>query len=580
MIPGSNQSPSDPDVMEMVLNLAGDRFVEQYKPLEEVRGVYLNRFEGRGNFEVEYHYPRLPSDKVYRAFLDGTKSFDDVISEIGLDAKTERTKVIADAYRSVLKLDKREALQAKIDKTKNSIAAASSVSDILDIYDNFNLDVGDDEEVCEECQSFRRQFLAEVEDNFVGSSAAIFNRMWFDIGRECGRDEFDRVVRIFDMDKATSAAAFDGTLGNSLQFARQDFPVRIGANVNDKTALDVVAHSVHAFWMPVDRSGTLDTPGLKLTAEAIPDASGFTKTLEDVMLEEAKRIWDLNREFRVYWSGGIDSTGVLTALLQTVQPGDLDRMTVVYTANDASRSSTTEYPEFFRDYIDGKLKTFCVNSGPGGHFLGSPVNMLASKVGGDLAENAEKGVLCVTGELGDQAFGSAAFSNNADLINMTADDYLKGDEFQPFIEDIKRLNSASPIDTDKLVDLLWWWNFAVKWQEVRWRATVCLEDGSKLANVHAFFGGEDFQRWSIANPDKKIKDTPASYKFSLKDFIFDYTKDADYRDTKLKEGSLRVRVGSIAGIDDKNNIIKWGETSTNDALMQQRYGDSLKRFLK
>ena len=580
MIPGSNQGPSDPDVMEMVLNLAGDRFVEQYKPLEEVRGVYLKRFEVRSTSEIEYHYAKLPSDAVYRAFLDGTKKLDDVISEVGLDAKTARTKVIADAYRSVLKLDRREALQAKIDKTKNSIASASSVSDILNIYDTFNLDVGDDEEVCEECQSFRRQFLAEVEDNFVGSSAAVFNRMWYDIGRECGRDEFDRVVRIFDMDKATSATAFDGTLGNSLQFARQDFPVRIGANVNDKTALDVVAHSVHAFWMPVDRSGTLDTPGLKLTAEAIPDASGFTKTLEDVMLEEAKRIWDLNREFRVYWSGGIDSTGVLTALLQTVQPGDLDRMTVVYTANDAHRSSTTEYPKFFQDYIDGKLKTFCVNSGPDGHFFGSPVNMLASKVGGDLAENAEKGVLCVTGELGDQAFGSAAFSNNADLINMTADDYLKGDEFQPFIEDIKRLNAASPIDTDKLVDLLWWWNFAVKWQEVRWRAAVCLEDGSKLANVHAFFGGEDFQRWSIANPDKKIKDTPASYKFSLKDFIFDYTKDADYRDTKLKEGSLRVRVGSIAGIDDKNNIIKWGDTSTNDALMQQRYGDSLKRFLK
>lgn len=43
MILGSNQSPSDIDTMIMVLNDTKDRFVEQYKPINEVRRVALQR---------------------------------------------------------------------------------------------------------------------------------------------------------------------------------------------------------------------------------------------------------------------------------------------------------------------------------------------------------------------------------------------------------------------------------------------------------------------------------------------------------------------------------------------------------
>jgi hypothetical protein len=42
------------------------------------------------------------------------------------------------------------------------------------------------------------------------------------------------------------------------------------------------------------------------------------------------------------------------------------------------------------------------------------------------------------------------------------------------------------------------------------------------------------------NPDKKIRDTLESYKWPAKDYIFDYTKDEPYRQSKLKVGSLRI----------------------------------------
>ena len=40
------------------------------------------------------------------------------------------------------------------------------------------------------------------------------------------------------------------------------------------------------------------------------------------------------------------------------------------------------------------------------------------------------------------------------------------------------------------------------------------------------------------NKDKKHKGTWLSYKYELKDFIYKFTKDADYRDNKVKVKSL------------------------------------------
>ena len=581
MILGSNQSPSDIETMVMVLNDAGDRFVEQYKPIEEVRAVFLRRFDEKANIELNWHYPIDPNNSVYDAFLNADKSYEEVKTELNLDASLTENEIVVKSYANANQRDMRELLSKKTETTRQAIVEATSIEEIIKLFEEFvpSIDTGGDD-ICPDCMAFRALLQQQIPKNFVKHTTALVNQMWFDLGRECATSEFDNLVRVFRMEKTKAETISDETLGDTLVFCRQDFPVRLGADVEDKTALDVIGHAVHAFWMPVDRSGTLPTPGIKMSGESIPDATNYSNTLEDVMLAEAQRIWNLNREFRVYWSGGIDSTGMLVALLRTAQTGDLDRMTVVYSDNDPHRSSVVEYPKFFAEHIDGKLNKFACHAGPHNKWYGSPLRMLSSFIGNDMTHHAQSGVLCVTGELGDQMFGSAAFSNNADFINMTTAEYLQQDQFQPFIEDITRFNAASPVDTTNLVDCLWWWNFAVKWQEVRYRAAVGLEDGNALQNVHAFFGGEDFQKWSIANPDKKIKDTPASYKFSLKDFIYDFTGDADYRDKKLKEGSLRVRVGAMAAIDDRSNIIKFGHTSTSETLMRERYGNTLSRFVK
>ena len=55
---------------------------------------------------------------------------------------------------------------------------------------------------------------------------------------------------------------------------------------------------------------------------------------------------------------------------------------------------------------------------------------------------------------------------------------------------------------------------------------------------HHFYSPACFQRWSTENPDLKIKETWASYKFTAKNLLHDFNKDDDCRDHKLKKGSL------------------------------------------
>ena len=105
-----------------------------------------------------------------------------------------------------------------------------------------------------------------------------------------------------------------------------------------------------------------------------------------------------------------------------------------------------------------------------------------------------------------------------------------------------------------------------------------MDDSAAFGNIRHFFQTDDFQRWSIANPDLKIRDSLESYKWPAKEFIYKFTKDADYRDHKIKVGSLRVRIGSMLGIDNRYNIIKAGQTSTDNEKIRARYGDSLDRF--
>jgi hypothetical protein len=63
----------------------------------------------------------------------------------------------------------------------------------------------------------------------------------------------------------------------------------------------------------------------------------------------------------------------------------------------------------------------------------------------------------------------------------------------------------------------------------------------------------------LNNPHKRIKNSWKTYKWICKDIIYDYTKDADYRDNKVKRASLchlLLQNSSFNFIDGSMNFMR------------------------
>src|SRR5262249_2809464 len=115
----------------------------------------------------------------------------------------------------------------------------------------------------------------------------------------------------------------------------------------------------------------------------------------------------------------------------------------------------------------------------------------------------------------------------------------------------ERLRDDAPIPIANNMDFLWWINFCIKWQSCFYYILL-FTPKRNAPNVTrkyidtcfvSFYNSEGFQLWSMNNLDKRIKDTWKSYKWVAKDIIYDFNRDAEYRDHKTKKGSLLPLIG-------------------------------------
>jgi hypothetical protein len=289
----------------------------------------------------------------------------------------------------------------------------------------------------------------------------------------------------------------------------------------------------------IDRTGTIKTPVRSRSIYPIPQFRAMGRSYEEMCNERAiellQRADRLNTDLYVSWSGGIDSTTVLVSLLKNATAAQKQKIVVLL-----SEESITEYPLFYHEHIRGKLRR-------------EPSAIFPRVLGSS--------ALYVNGELNDQLFGAQA---TGDLINLHGDDmvhrpYERSVLFGMFNKTVadaavtnfyldlfERVVQTAPIPVKSYADYFWWLNFNLKWQTVALRV-LGFTAQRNAANVTPeyvrdrfapFYGTDDFQLWSMNNLDKRIKDTWSTYKWPCKEIIFEYTKDAEYRDNKLKRGSL------------------------------------------
>lgn len=308
---------------------------------------------------------------------------------------------------------------------------------------------------------------------------------------------------------------------------------------------------------PVDRSGTLAFPVRLRSLFPLPKMQPCTKTYEDLCNERARQLLAradrLDLPLYTFWSGGVDSTCVLVSLLKMANSAQRERIVVLM-----SEGSIAEYSSFYCKFIRGT------------HLRRESATLFPYVIGTKR--------LLVSGEHNDQLFGSDIIS---DVINLFGVDAVRerydrrlftaffarklgGNEkvAQLYVNLFEQLADGAPVHLSSNYDFFWWINFAVKWQTVYMRIlsytaerNINLVTPEYLKTYYApFYNTEGFQLWSMNNIDQRMRNGWKSYKWPAKEVIYEFTKDAEYRDNKVKRGSLQYLIAAqmeFNFIDDK-----------------------------
>lgn len=275
--------------------------------------------------------------------------------------------------------------------------------------------------------------------------------------------------------------------------------------------------------------------------------SAFNKSFEDVALERAVQIWNnhsKNESINVLWSGGIDSTVALIALLRTCPSGCNIHL---YCNLNSIAENTLLYQK-----LVGLKNVVLKNS---------------SIIPTDQSINF------VTGELGDQIFGSdylyrisylygfeSIFLPYEQIVPKLFVDKCGEIYGQTLFDRYKPIVNESPFKINTAFDFIWWWNFSQKWQYVKFRKESLLHEAHRA--IH-FFESNDFQLWSIFKHDSKITKSVDTYKIPGKDFIFQYDKNVVYHKNKKKFGSpFGNKRHYYVLFDDNTKLHTWSECNS------------------
>lgn len=303
----------------------------------------------------------------------------------------------------------------------------------------------------------------------------------------------------------------------------------------------------------------------------------FAKSFAEVTDNRAREIKQLinekNQKFAIMYSGGIDSTLALSALIKNLTVEELKNVVVC-----ANSQSIVENPTFWSKFIWNKFKI---------------INSTVTKYD-DLIE---AGYRPITADEGDCLFGMlfgldlyqhydhycsmVSESSRADLQNLKKDfntaHYSKFKDiilkhfeihqvkrggihdfhvdtnpnfaelwYQKIVKNIE--TSLTPVHT--LHDFFWWQIFNLKYVNCAMRCAIYLNDRIDVKTVVNdwainWFNSSDYQHWSMTNNNngEKIQTIgAATYKMASRNYIYELDKNDWYYYFKLKIGSLGASV--------------------------------------
>jgi len=242
------------------------------------------------------------------------------------------------------------------------------------------------------------------------------------------------------------------------------------------------------------------------------------KSIEELCHNSAQNIVTRagSQKIVVTWSGGIDSTLVLSELLKIAPKSQL----VVMMDNN----SILEYPDFYKKYIKGQLETKSMS-----FYTDDP-----------LRDVLRDGVV-VTGHLMDPVFGANIYQAlPIPKLQQTIPEFLNG-LTQPSQDSYTRLINACPRKLVDVKDFFWWLDYTLNYQSEQLMWLLEIEEMILDKNLFHFGAGEDWNNYAVSTP-AEIKWAGYdfnNYKMVIKEHIQKFTGDENYTKNKLKMPSWR-----------------------------------------
>lgn len=309
------------------------------------------------------------------------------------------------------------------------------------------------------------------------------------------------------------------------------------------------------FW-PVDRTKNVRSSiNLSLNGSWV-----IPKTKLNLEESLQKRVADLSsrgKKCNIFWSGGIDSTTVLTAFLKFCR--DIDQIRVLY-----SPWSTYEHP----GYINWLQKKY--------------PKLEIIDISGDVYLNQEFDGLLITGDGGDESMASIdeSFYSGIDHRELHAPwkKYFYK-RLSPADHDVidffERFCLSAGRDIESLLEARWWFYITCKIDSILRENTIYLLSAEKsiidITRLVGFFDCLEFVSFIYYNVDSIIN-LPGycNWKQPLKQFCFDHNGFQNWYLNKTKFGSTQIltyyRKKNILNDQRRLLVLSTGEVLTTPNL--------------
>jgi hypothetical protein len=286
----------------------------------------------------------------------------------------------------------------------------------------------------------------------------------------------------------------------------------------------------------IDRTDTIKIPLAATTKHPIPVfKQDFNLSFKECALHRMKDLDHLHqttgKQFRLMYSGGIDSTGVLSAFVAYYGLERAAELAEISCNKDSMEENPWAWDRIIRK---GKFRLHKST---------------------DHADGWRDDRIIITGECSDQLFGLGGYTasrTGKDLYPPATSeeirDHLSRSHPKADVVDVceilQKISSAAPFDIENLYLFVWWINFVLTWDGVVYRTMAQanieqLPEDTLASGYVAFYNTDLFQQWSMKYHYDNPRLYAESYNFKriCKEFIIDTLGIPEYQN-KFKTESF------------------------------------------